>query len=173
MNEEKIAPQFNAEMVCFFTGNRPHKLPWGDDESANECVKVKKKMDETLLELYQNGKRLFVCGMAKGGDIYFAERVLALKEKGCEVMLECAIPCPNQTTGWTDEEKKRYGEILDKADFVTLVSPHYSKYCMFKRNRYMVDKASVCVALSYGTSGGTETTIKYAESKKLQIIRIN
>lgn len=173
MYEEKIVPQFDQAMVCFFTGNRPHKLPWGDDESADECVKVKKKLDETLLSLYQNGKRLFVCGMAKGGDIYFAESVLALKEKGCEVALECAVPCPNQTRGWTDDEKKRYDEILDKADFVTLVSPYYSKYCMFKRNRYMADKASACVALSYGMSGGTETTIKYAESKKLQIIRIN
>ena len=171
--EEKIVPQFDKSLVCFFTGNRPHKLPWGDDESDERCEAIKKKIEEAILALYGEGKRLFVCGMAKGGDLYFAEAVLALKERGYALELECAVPCPEQTKGWRESERARYDRVLEKADYITLVSPHYSKYCMHKRNRYMADKSSAVVALSYGSSGGTEATVRYAESKKLQIIRIN
>ena len=173
ISEQKIIPQFSKGVVCFFTGNRPHKLPWGEDETDERCKAVKARIEEVIEELFIEGKRLFVCGMAKGGDIYFAEAVLKRKTAHPEIFLECALPCPEQTRGWTEEEKARYEKILIKADGVTTLSQHYSKYCMFKRNRYMADKSTVCVALDYGQSGGTTSTIKYAESKNLRIIRIN
>lgn len=164
---------FDASQTCFFTGNRPQKLPWGTNERDERCVTVKQKLDEVLRELYDDGIRLFVCGMAQGGDTYFAEAVLALKKEREGVMLECALPCPQQTDKWGEKERARYDKILSRADFITYVSDEFTKYCFFVRNRYMLDKSSVCVALDYSLSGGTASTIAQAKRKKVKIMQIS
>ncbi len=156
--------------TCCFTGNRPHKLPWGTDENDERCLAVERKLLETLEKLVLDGYDLFVCGMAQGGDMLFARVVLSLKEKYPQIKLECALPCPEQTRGWSVELNARYNNILNKADIVTMVSEHYSKWCMFKRNRYMVDKSSVLVSLCFTQSGGTVATRDYAIKKGLKVI---
>ncbi len=173
IKELKIVPQYDKASVCFFTGNRPHKLPWGEDEADKRCIAVKRKLAETVLSLCKEGKRLFVCGMAQGGDTYFAEAVLFLRSAGYDIELECALPCPEQADKWEEKDGKRYAKILADADYVTTVSPRYTKYCMMARNRYMADKSSVCVSLNYDKSGGAAATLKYAKNKNLRIIGIN
>ena len=67
----------DALHTCCFTGHRPEKLPWGDQESHPHCVALKESMAAQLEEMYQKGYRHFLCGMARGADFYFAEAVLA------------------------------------------------------------------------------------------------
>ena len=60
--------------------------------------------------------------------------------------------------------------ILKKADSVTLVSERYTPECMLKRNRYMVDKSDLVIAVFNGIkSGGTWYTINYAQKKNKTI----
>lgn len=172
LEELKIVPQFDKNAVCCFTGNRPHKLPWGEDESDLRCKAAKRHIEQTVSELAESGITLFVSGMAKGGDTYFAEAVLKLKESK-PVFLECAVPCPEQTNGWSEADKRRYGKILAASDYVTYVSPSYTRSCMFKRNIYMAEKSSVIITLDYETSGGTAQTVAYAKKLGLKIIPIN
>lgn len=80
LNELKIVPQFAAETVCCFTGNRPHKLPWGRNENSIEFRKVKADLEATIRRLSDEGYSLFVCGAALGGDTYFAEAVIEIKK---------------------------------------------------------------------------------------------
>ncbi len=169
LNELKIVPQFAAETVCCFTGNRPHKLPWGRNENSIEFRKVKADLEATIRRLSDEGYSLFVCGAALGGDTYFAEAVIEIK-KSREVFLECAVPFPAQAENWSEEDRKRYSFIIDKSDFVTVISPHYTSDCMMKRNRYMVDKSSVIVTLDYCAGGGTAATVAYAKKRGLRII---
>ncbi len=158
--------------TCAFTGNRPSKLPWGENEADYGCVAAKNRITEVLRALIGRGYDTFVSGMAQGGDTYFAEAVLSLKEKNAGVRLVCAVPCPDQTTGWKSADVERYDSILSRADEVITLSAHYSTYAMHKRNRFMVDSASVLVSLDATGDGGTQSTKRYAEKCGVPIIEL-
>ena len=107
--------------------------------------------------------------MALGADLNFAKIVLKLR-KHYPVTLECAIPCPDQTLMWNGADKLRYESILKSADKINLISERYTPDCMLKRNRYMVDKSEVLIAVFNGVErGGTWYTINYAKKNNKQI----
>ena len=68
------------ETVCTFTGHRPKKLPWGYNEGDSRCIALKKRIYDVCEAVASTGVRSFICGMAEGCDLYFAEAVLALKK---------------------------------------------------------------------------------------------
>ena len=69
-------------MVCAFTGHRPERLPWGTDEGDLRCAALKTVLRQQLRALAARGCTTFLCGMARGCDLYFAEAVLALERAG-------------------------------------------------------------------------------------------
>ncbi|MBO5224585.1 MAG: DUF1273 family protein [Clostridia bacterium] len=157
--------------TCAFTGNRPQKLPWGEDETDYRCVAVKNRIREELIAAIERGYDTFISGMALGGDTYFAEEVLALK-KTHGIKLICAVPFPDQSKGWSASDVDRYYGILAQADETVTLSEHYSKYCMHKRNRYMVDNSSLLLCLDYADDGGTTSTVAYAVRQNLIIVSV-
>lgn len=158
------------ENTCCFTGNRPKYLPWGENEFNPECGRIKENLYALLEDLYKDGYRFFICGMAIGADMYFSEAVLELKDKFNDVSLECAYPCKGSTGLWSIKDKLRASKIEKRADTVTFLSDKYYNGCMQKRNRYMVDKASILITLRYTTTGGTAFTADYAEKKNKKIL---
>ena len=66
----------DKEITCCFTGHRPSKLPWGQNENDLRCIAVKQELASRLEGIYETGFRHFMCGMAIGCDMYFAEAVL-------------------------------------------------------------------------------------------------
>ena len=66
-------------VTCCFTGHRPNKLPWGNNEGDPRCLRLKEELAARLDGVYQAGFRHFLCGMALGCDLYFAEAVLTLR----------------------------------------------------------------------------------------------
>lgn len=161
------------KITCCFTGHRPEKLPWGDDESSQDCIALKGRLARTLDELYRRGFRHFISGMAQGCDLYFAEAVLALRKGNPDVVVEAAIPCPSQARSWREEERARYQCILDRCDLETVVQQNYTQGCMLRRDRYMVDRSALLLAVYNGSSGGTRYTINYALDRGLEVIRLN
>ena len=114
----------DRERTCCFTGHRPDKLPWGTRESDPRCVRLKERIAQGVEEAYVLGDRHFICGMAQGCDLYFAEAVLALRERHGDAALECARPCETQADSWPAAEQARYRSILDRCDYETLVQHH-------------------------------------------------
>jgi hypothetical protein len=55
-------------------------------------VELKRRITDALETAYEEGFRHFICGMALGSDLYFAEAVLALQEAHEGISLEAAIP---------------------------------------------------------------------------------
>ena len=160
------------QISCAFTGHRPAKLPWGDNESDARCLALKEKLRRVIEKAIADGYSHFICGMAEGCDLYCAEEVLALKERYPHITLEAAIPCPTQSDEWSERQKRRYRAILSRCDMETLVQSSYTPDCMQRRNRYMVDHASLLIALHDGVPGGTRNTIMYALSRGLDIVDI-
>ena len=163
----------DTQKTCCFTGHRPDRLPWGTLENDPRCTALKARIASALEAEYAAGTRHFISGMARGTDLYFAEAVLALRQRHPDVTLECARPCETQADRWPGEERARYQAILLQCDYETLVQQHYDRWCMMRRNRYMVDRSARIVAVYDGVpKGGTAQTLTYALQKGLHVTRL-
>lgn len=158
--------------TCAFTGNRPEKLPWGYDENDERCIAARAAIMRKVELAVCDGFTRFISGMAQGGDMFFAECVLEIKQCNPSVFLECAVPYKGQSSRWSSDYRRRYDAVMKNADKVTVLSDNYTPWCMHVRNRYMVDECDRLIALSYGKSGGTEQTIDYAKIKNKEIVSV-
>lgn len=161
----------NAMKICAYTGYRPHKLPFGDDESHPDCERLKQRLFCETLRLTREGTCIFISGMARGVDIWAAEIVLQLREAlpFREIQLWLAIPYDRQAVAWNAKEQARYKSILEQADRVEYISYNYYNGCLQKRNRWMVDQSTHLIAVYNGQPGGTKSTLEYARRKGLDI----
>lgn len=153
--------------VCL-TGNRPHKIPF--KEGSREHELLIERMRAAVVGLIKEGYTRFITGMAPGSDIWFAECVLDLADIYPQIRLEAAVPYAGQRDRLAVAERFRYDAVISKCYKVTLLENDYTKYCMGKRNRYMVDNSDVVLVVMYSDTGGTATTRAYAEKKGKRII---
>ena len=86
-----------------------------------------------------------------------------------DVSLFVVIPYRGQPSGWDEADIRRYERINKAADGVICLTEHYFRGCMQSRNRYMVDRSSVCVCFLTESAGGTAYTVKYAQKRGLEI----
>ena len=161
---------FPRETSCSFTGHRPTKLPWRGNENDPRCLELKAQIAASLEGIYESGYRHFLCGMALGCDTYFAEAVLALRERCPDITLEAAIPCDTQADKWNKKQKETYQHILSQCDSITYVSHVYTPDCMQRRNEYMISRSSLLLACYNGSFSGTMKTLLLAEREGLQTI---
>ena len=158
--------------ACAFTGHRPEKLPFGDNEKDPRCEQLKQKLFCEILRMTREGVTTFITGMAKGVDIWAAEIVLSLRETlpDRNIQLLAIVPYDRQALSWSIGERARYEKVLDKADKVEYISHDYYNGCLQKRNRYMVDNATHLIAVyDENQGGGTKYTVDYARKKGLNI----
>lgn len=160
------------ELICCFTGHRPTQLPWQYDESGIRYWAFKRRFRKTIISSIEEGYKHFISGMALGIDMIAAEIVLELKSTYPDIILECALPCINQTAKWNDESIMRYQNILSLADKVTTVSDTlYFNGCMAKRNKYMIEHSNRVMAVYNGKkSGGTYQTINMAKIANKEVV---
>ena len=155
---------------CCVTGNRPQKFPWKYGE-GKEYEKYLTEMARQIEKLIESGYNYFISGGALGVDQDFAEAVLRAKQVHAGIELEIAVPCRNQAARWSEAERRRYLSILERADRVEILSEHYTRFCMLKRNEYMVDKSDLVLAYWNGEeSGGTWYTMNYAKRKRKELL---
>jgi len=152
------------EITCCFTGHR--KIP------ASEYDALKLKLKDVLIKLIERGVIYFGSGGALGFDTLAAKTVLELKDKYPMIKLILVLPCENQTYNWNIEDIKIYNDIKSRCNKYVYISKNYTKDCMFKRNRHLVDNSGICVCYKTKNSGGTAYTVRYAEEKKLEIINV-
>ena len=158
---------------CCFTGHRPSHLPWGSNELDPRCRALKQELRYRLKGIYDAGYRHFICGMALGCDMYFAEAVLKLRKEHPDVSLEAAIPCGGQPERWSKAQRERYNRLIDQCDKVQVLQIAYTPDCMMKRNRYMVDHASLLLACSRSLPGGTMNTMLYALRQGVRVVTVD
>ena len=162
----------DRERSCCFTGHRASKLPWGFNERDARCIELKRRIADAAEAVYGAGVRYYICGMANGCDLYFAEAVLELRGRHAEVTLESVMPFVGLAAGWEGVVRQRYERAMDQCDYHTLVSREFTPGCYQRRNHYMVDSSSVLIAAYDGRSGGTMSTMLYAMRQGLEIIEI-
>lgn len=160
-------------MICCVTGHRPSGFPFSREENNIAYMFYINRLYDEIQNLIGEGYRNFITGMAEGADIDFARAVLYYRDIELNVTLEAAMPYPINYPKRTSEYIDERNDIFSACDKKTIVSEHYYRGCMQKRNCYMVDKADIVLAIWNGKcAGGTWNTIKYARSKGKKIIYI-
>ena len=107
----------DRERTCCFTGHRPEKLPWRDNEEDPRCLALKRSMTAAVEQAWEQGMRHFMCGMALGADLYFCEAVLALRKRRVGVTVEAVIPCEEQAARWREKDRTRYFDLVAQCNF--------------------------------------------------------
>ena len=85
--------------------------------------------------------------------------VIRARNKHKEIKLILVLPCKDQEKYWTENNKAAFAEIKNKADKIVYLSENYSKDCMHKRNRHLVNFSGYCVAYLNKNSGRTAYTL--------------
>ena len=156
-----------------FTGHRPEKLPWGDDENSPSALLYKFRLRETLEYLIGMGYINFLSGAARGFDTIAAEMVISLREVYPWIKLIMVLPCADQAKHWNEADQARWENIVLNSDHVETLQDTFTRSCMFKRNRYLVDHSSLLLACFNGDQhSGTAMTVNYAHQKKVKVRRL-
>lgn len=146
--------------TCAFTGHRN----LGRDFNKTELERV-------IKGLIKGGFTFFLVGMAVGFDTE-CFKILEELRKTENIRIIACIPCKGQDYKFSLKQKEEYKKMLDSADEKIYVSEEYTKTCMFKRNMFMVDSASILVAYLNSDRGGTFQTVNYAKRKNVSIITV-
>ena len=152
------------ERTCCFTGHR--------DLPTKEQKEIAARLEQIITSLIDRGIRFFGAGGARGFDTLAAQTVLKLKSNYPNIKLILVLPCLTQTQGWRPNDISEYERIKAQADKVVYTSQEYTKGCMHKRNRHLVDHSSVCVCYLTKQNGGTAYTVDYAKKHGLGIINL-
>ena len=161
---------------CCFTGYRPAKFPFSFDRNCKDYIRFENKLIDAIFSLPAEECYTFYTGGAMGFDIIAAEIVLMLKEApnlNSSIGLICAVPFIEQSASYDAEWKRRYDNILAKADEVVLISDKYYPGCYQKRNEFMVDNSDIVITWFDGKSGGTRNTLRYANKKGKRIVNLS
>lgn len=151
------------QTVCF-TGHR--KIP------PEQVGALSRRLKRTLIELIENGALYFGAGGALGFDTLAAQAVLDLRYEYPQIKLILVLPCLSQTRGWSVHDIEIYDDIKSKADKIVYTSQEYTRGCMHKRNRHLVDNSSICICYLTESSGGTAYTVEYALKNNLTVINL-
>lgn len=152
------------ELTCCFTGHR--SIPTEDYDA------IKKRTEEAVERLIERGVVFFGAGGALGFDTLAAEVVLEKKKSHPNVKLILVLPCYDQDRLWSYEDKKVYANIKAQADKIVYTSEKYTRGCMHKRNRHLVDGSAYCICYLVKEEGGTFYTVNYAKDANLKIINV-
>lgn len=145
--------------VCCFTGHR--------DFDREKCPDTYTKLIEEIKSAFKEGCDYFITGAAKGLDYEASFAVNTLKADGFKIKLEAAVPYPQMNSHY------QCAYSIFSSDVKIYLSQKYSKEIFHIRDRYMVDKSDIVIAVYDGRkSGGTYYTMKYAQKcgKKLVVI---
>ena len=148
---------------CAFTGHRRI-----DDADRS---RLKQSLSECIESLASDGIEIFYCGGAVGFDAIAAETVLEKRDR-LGIKLCIVIPYAHQEEGYTANQRRQYERILSCADEKVVVSTISDKNAYHIRNRYMIDRAEICIAYLTNEKSGTAYTVNYARKKGIQIINI-
>lgn len=157
--------QNKRESSACFTGHR----------HINEYTpeQISAKIRDTVERLIDIGITDYYAGGALGFDMIAAITVINMKKEYPQLRLYLALPCKDHNAMWNARDKALFKRVLDRADGSVLVTDKsYAPGCMQIRNRYMVDRSSVCIAYLTRGGSGTGNTVRYAHQNGLEIINL-
>ena len=160
--------------TCAVTGHRPTRFKWKYNENNNGCKRLKKRMHDQFIALYEKGVRRFLVGGSLGVDQWAGEIILRLKEQPeySDIELVVVLPFPDHDEQWDARSRERLSFLIRHSAECVTVGKTAGRERYIQRNRYMVDHADCLLAVydgEWNLRSSTTQTIKYAKSKHLPV----
>ncbi len=127
---------------------------------VSDLVKVEKWLFDTTEDLIIKGARTFYLGGYGQFDSLCKQVLLKHKKKYPDIELILIVPYLNHNMITDGYEVTIYPEIENTPP----------KFAIVKRNKWMVEKSDIVVAYVIHNFGGAYGTLKYAKTKKKNII---
>lgn len=164
--------------TCAITGHRPTRFKFGYKENMSGCKRLKKRLHDQFILLYQQGVRRYFVGAALGVDQWAGEILLRLKEQPeyQDLELIVAIPFAGHDSDWDARSKTRLAFLLRHCTESVTVSTAPGPEAYKARNYYMVDRADILLAVydnDRAIRSGTGQTVNYARKNDVSIILIH
>lgn len=168
------------DKTCCFTGYRPHRFAFSPDGLRPEQVQA--ALGEQIRRLYDEGVRTFISGMSAGVDLWAAAEVAALRRTHPAVELVAAVPFEGQESRWPLPLQKEYHRLLAQCHRVETLFDQQAaaadpSACYRRRNRWMVDRSGVVLAVCEldlpDSRTGTASTVRYARRQQRRILYIH
>lgn len=142
------------------------------------CKRLKKRLRDQFVLLYEQGVRRFYVGGALGVDMWAEEILIRMKEQPeyRDLNIQLVLPCEGHDQKWDERSKKRMAFIREHCTVTMIVSDGLSPEDYRQRNEYMVNHADVLLAVydnDRSIRSGTGMTVNYARKKGLSIILIH
>ncbi|MDO4564985.1 MAG: SLOG family protein [Clostridia bacterium] len=141
---------------CCFTGHR--LLP-----RDQAYYQLREETRDAILRAIKLGCKRFIAGGAAGYDMMCERMVLGLKQEYPDITLSVYVPFEGQADGFGIKVKELYHNLLNAADEVRVLAPHFYKGCLHERNRRMVEDSAMVIAYMTDTRSGTGYTVEYAK----------
>lgn len=163
---------------CAITGHRPTRFKFKYNENYSGCKRLKKRLHDQFILLYEQGVRRFLVGGALGVDMWSGEILLELKKQPeySDIELVIVLPHPGHDARWDEQSKKRMAFLLEQCTEHLTLSANSGSESYYKRNRYLVDHADCLVAVydnDRAVRSATEMTVRYAERQKKLVMLIH
>lgn len=160
-----------------FSGHRTFKTTPMDGDlfaSSQEYIpaSLTQRLRQTVMLLYDEGFRHFLCGMAEGFDLLAAEAVMGLRGDLTGLQLTAVIPFPEQAARFDRQTRDRYDNVLACCDNTVTICNSYSMDCFHRRNDYLTDNSDVLVCYFNGSKGGTAYTVRRALKAGSRVINL-
>ena len=152
------------DKTCCFTGH------WNIPK--DQIPILTEKVTATIQMLAAQGIVYYGAGGALGFDTISAMAVIKLQRTIPQIKLILVLPCLSQAQRWSKNDQEIYEFIKAQANKVVYTSQDYTRDCMFKRNRHLVDYSGTCICYLTKQQGGTAYTVEYAKRKGLEIINL-
>lgn len=163
----------DREKSVAFTGYRPAKMRVSSGNPDIE-KEVRTALGASIRQLYEQGFRYFLTGMAEGFDLWAADEVLNLAAAGeCpDARIVAVVPFRGQPARFADEYRVIYDRIIKAAYKTFYLSGDYFPECYYRRNDFLVNNSAAVLCYFDGLPGGTKYTFNKARKAGLPVYNI-
>ena len=166
--------------ACAITGHHPRRFKWKYSETNNGFKRLRRRMQEQLILLYEQGYREFWIDGNPGVGMWAGELLLQLREQPeyREIRLMTALTFDGFDGNWDARSKRRLSDLVrNSAEAITVCRQKGNPVvCYKRRNYYMVDHAD-CLLAVYDNDPSvrsiTSAMVNYARKRERQIILIH
>lgn len=154
--------------TCAITGHRPTRFKFKYNENYAGCKRLKKRLHDQFVLLYEQGVRQFLVGGALGVDMWSGEIILKLREQAeySDIELIIVLPHSGHDQRWDAQSKKRMAVLQTHCTKCITIGTSTGPESYYQRNRYLVDHADCLIAVydnNRTMRSGTGQTVRYAE----------
>lgn len=143
------------------TGHQPFLLGGYGDEAA---LKLRNFARSWLRE---NKPKEVISGLAAGWDTAVAEAAIIE-----DIPLVSALAYRGQADEWPEKAKQKHGQLIEKSIYVYVYSDKKEHGCYTRRDRWVLDRGDIVLALWSGVDGGTARAISHANKLNRPIVNL-